>query len=112
MGSANTDAIIARMNAGSVASSDYAAGAARGYTGGGYTDWFLPSKDELNAMYLYKASIPPELTAAYGFASGDYWSSSQFNANSAWIQWFGVGGDQFNGNKNATSQRVRPIRAF
>jgi hypothetical protein len=103
MGAANTTAIIARMNAGSVTTSLYAAGLARGYTGGGKTDWFLPSKDELNQLYLQK-------TVVGGFAAGIYWSSSQIDANGAWAQAFG-GGDQGLGNKNVTLT-VRPVRAF
>ena len=48
-GMSNTNAIIASH--GETATS-YAAGLARAYTGGGYTDWYLPSKDELNQIYL------------------------------------------------------------
>jgi hypothetical protein len=103
MGAANTTAIIARMNAGSVATNAYAAGLARAYTGGGKTDWFLPSKDELNQLYLQK-------TVVGGFAAAYYWSSSQDYANVAWLQGF-VNGFQGNGNKlNALG--VRPVRAF
>ena len=50
-GSANTDAII---NVQGPTETSYAAGLARAYTGGGHIDWFLPSKDELNKMYLNK----------------------------------------------------------
>ena len=50
-GSANTDAIIDAQGA---TETSYAAGLARAYAAGGYTDWFLPSKDELNKMYLKK----------------------------------------------------------
>ena len=53
-GSANTDAII---NVQGATETSYAAGLARAYTGGGYTDWFLPSQDELNKMYLNRATI-------------------------------------------------------
>jgi hypothetical protein len=51
---------------------------------------FLPSKDELNALYAQR-------TVVGGFAAEDYWSSSQFDAVIAWNQYFDVGG-QFNVN--------------
>ena len=47
-GEENTIAIIDAQ--GGIATS-YAAGVARSYRGGGFDDWFLPSKDELNQMY-------------------------------------------------------------
>jgi uncharacterized protein (TIGR02145 family) len=50
----------------------------------GYTDWYLPSKDELNKLYLNKNLIG-------GFASGHYWSSSQYGSWDAWIQTFSSG---------------------
>ena len=125
MGSANTDAIIARMAAGSVSSSDYAAGLASAYAGvdGLTTGWFLPSKDELNAMcnYSRNPTTPPTgtctgaqnvafSTGAYGFASDCCWSSSQYNATTAWDQGFS-GGGQGSGSKGS-AVRVRPVRAF
>jgi len=103
MGAANTNAIIARMNAGSVATNAYAAGLTRAYTGGGLNDWFLPSQDELNQLYLQR-------TVVGGFAAGDYWSSSQVDANNARVQFFGDG-DQDNDDK-FFANRVRPVRAF
>jgi hypothetical protein len=126
MGAANTNAIIARMNDGIVTSpANYAAGLARAYTGGGKTDWFLPSQDELNAMCNYSrnpaAPAAPTVRCAgiqdgafdggaFGFAAADYWSSSQYDASFAWFQFFGSG-SQSNGFKN-NPPNVRPVRAF
>ena len=124
MGEENTNAIIARMNDGIVTEpAGYAAGLARGYTNNGLTDWFLPSRDELNAMcnYSRNPTTPPTgtctgtqnatfATGAFGFAADFYWSSSQGDASGAWYLSF-VNGIQNFANKNFTD-RVRPVRAF
>ena len=131
MGAANTDAVIARMNALTptpVTTTAYAAGLARGYSpvvsGVTINDWFLPSKDELNAMcnYSRNPTTPPTGTCTgtqnVAFAGGDfgfdetvsYWSSSQVYATVAWYQYFD-NGFQSNDNKLLTD-RVRPVRAF
>ena len=50
-----------------------AAQVAQYYKGGGQTDWFLPSKDELDALYYYS-----NRAAIGGFTPGGwYWSSTQ-----------------------------------
>jgi len=71
---------------------------------GGYCDWFLPSKDELNLMF--------DTLKQRGLDHFDlwYWSSSQIDAYSAWGQWFTYGG-QDNGSKDST-YTVRAVRAF
>ena len=79
------------------------------YVAGGYSDWFLPSKNELNEMYTYSL-VGGFNTATYGFASDAYWSSSQTIAVSAWFQDL-VNGDQDDGDK-VNALRVRPVRAF
>ncbi len=58
-----------------------------------YTDWFLPSKDELFSMYLNKATINTTAIANGGsaFASSDYWSSSEYTSTQAWGRDFGNG---------------------
>jgi hypothetical protein len=99
-GLSNTNTII--TNQGAVATS-YAAGLARAYTGGGYTDWYLPSKDELNKLYLNKVAIG-------GFFGSTYWSSTEFSINTAWVQGF-FGDAQYLGYKNDTDY-VRAVRAF
>jgi hypothetical protein len=87
-GFSNTNNIIASQ--GGIATS-YAAGVARSYTGGGYTDWYLPSKDELNKLYLNRVAIGGFISNSNGL----YWSSSEnqdYPYHSAWLQDFSNGG--------------------
>lgn len=70
---------------------------------GGYGDWYLPSKGELNQLYLNRAVVG-------GFASDYYWSSSEYGSGDAWVQHFASGG-QYGGGKFVTF-RVRAVRAF
>ena len=72
---------------------------------GGYSDWFLPSKDELNLMY-----VNLKLYALGGFADGYYWSSSEFDAYYAWFQFFYSGFQLYSSKFNTF--RVRAVRAF
>ena len=99
-GSANTDRVIAQNGAGI----DYAAGLARAHAGSGFTDWYLPSRDELDTPYLNRSTIG-------GFASAAYWSSSEAGTNTAWYQDLGNGvqGDSF--GKHST-YLVRAVRRF
>ncbi len=108
-GSANTTAIISAQGG---TETSYAAGLARAYTGGGYTDWFLPSKDELNKMYTNRATINTTAAANSGsdFVSDYYWSSTENNSTTAWGHNFGSG-TQFNLNK-PYGNSVRAVRAF
>jgi len=107
-GSANTTAIISAQGA---TETSYAAGLARAYNGGGYTDWFLPSKDELNKMYTNRATINTTAAANSGsdFSTNDYWSSTERDSSTAWLQDFNNG--QYYANKNRTLN-VRAVRAF
>jgi hypothetical protein len=98
-GLANTNAIIAAQGSGS-----YAASIARDYNGGGYTDWYLPSKDELNQLYVNSAAIGG-FTGIFG-----YWSSTEYDYGSAWGQNFSNGG-QDDGDKYGFAY-VRAVRAF
>ena len=68
-----------------------------------YSDWFLPSKDELNKMFVNK-------TAIGGFTNNYYWSSSEASINNAWAQDFNTGG-QYGNSRNVPSY-VRAIRTF
>jgi hypothetical protein len=108
-GAANTDAIISVQGA---TETDYAAWLARAYTGGGYTDWFLPSKEELNKMYSKKADINTTAATNGGsdFSTNSYWSSTEFDNGAAWVQYFS-NGYQYASPKGNTAS-VRAVRAF
>jgi hypothetical protein len=78
----------------------------------GYNDWFLPSKDELNAMYQNKAIIETTAIANGGtaFIVDFYWSSSESNFDKAWEQYF-PNGNQFPDFKDY-NDAIRAVRAF
>jgi len=125
-GVTNTEAMV------STACSSGAGNSAVAYTGGGYSDWFLPSKDELNAMCVYSenpnapasaltactgAQDPTFSASAFGFADAVgldfYWSSSQGNVvpiSTAWLQDFFVGTPV--AVPKIGTYRVRPVRSF
>jgi hypothetical protein len=80
-----------------------------------YGDWFLPSKDELNAMYLNKAAINATAIANGGsaFADNFYWSSTEQGSSqgyTAWAQYF-ISDYQTEIGKTA-SYPVRAVRSF
>ncbi len=97
-GAANTTAIVASQGAGS-----YAAKLCDDLVLNGYSDWYLPSRDELNKLYLNKRAVG-------GFATYFYWSSSEDYAYYAWYQYFGVGSQYFDIKFNYF--HVRAVRAF
>lgn len=72
------------------------------YNGGSYGDWYLPSKYELNLLYLQRTII--------GGLSGGYWSSTEIVAANSWSQNF-TDGVQSSSVKT-TVLKVRGIRAF
>jgi hypothetical protein len=109
-GTANTNAIITQNGPGMTG---YAAGLARSYNGGGYSDWYLPSRDELNQLYNNRLAINATAVANGGtaFAAAPYyWSSSEGDFYDAWQQMFG-NGSQSDHAKSDTCL-VRAVRLF
>lgn len=86
------------------------------YANNGFSDWFLPSKDELNELCKY-AQKPEGQTSCgggtprTGFSTGLYWSSSEKHEFSAWFQDFNYG-NQFNDEKDFNALYVHPVRSF
>lgn len=79
----------------------------------GNDDWFLPSKDELDALYQHQAIINETAVENNGdpfLNGGRYWSSSHDLDNTVWVQYFNTG--QQDGVLKDTKHYVRAIRAF
>lgn len=98
-GNSNTLKIVTLQGAGT-----YAAKLCYDMVAGTYTDWYLPSCDELNKLYRNRNAIG-------GFANYYYWSSSEDNANYAWLQDFSTGKQMVN-NYKGSPVYVRAIREF
>lgn len=101
VGTGKADTVVIVQACGSAS----AAGRAASYRGGGKSDWFLPSRDELDQLYLQRLAVG-------GLGGGVYWSSSQNRAfaPAAFCQTFASGakGDNYKDDGGL----VRPVRAF
>ncbi len=115
-GKTNTASLIAKMGSEAYSKetgSDktrYAALAAAYYNGGGYSDWFLPSDNELAILNelerLGKGNIKTE-------ASDCYWSSTEYDGTKARSGSIFSGGGYASGpNERSSSYFVRPFRSF
>lgn len=76
--------------------------ACNGLSYGGYDDWYLPNKEELNAMYQKKSSIG-------GFSDTYYWSSTERGSDKAYRQYF-YDGYQSGDYTKVHTYRVRCVR--
>jgi hypothetical protein len=118
LGYKNSLAIVAQGN-----DTTTAAGAARAYSGGSQSDWYLPSTAELNLLCQWARNVAQSVTtpctggtlntgtgASGGFSTLFYWSSSESDASYAGFQYFDLG------LQTATLKGsifyVRPVRAF
>jgi uncharacterized protein (TIGR02145 family) len=105
-GFANTNTIITSQGA-STGGYTYAAALARNYTSGGFTDWYLPSQNELNQLYLNRVAIGG-FTNAYNY----FWASTEVDASNAKLQNFLSGGAVLDFSKSATGGTVRAVRTI
>ena len=81
---------------------------AKNFRGGGYSDWYLPTKDELNLVYKNLRKT--------GKISGNswHWSSSAYDNDYAWPQRFSDGdqGSYYGDRYKGRTKSVRAVRAF
>lgn len=113
-GAANTTTIVAKLGTGST----YAARTCNelSVTGGFTSNWFLPSgsvtNSQINCLYNNRNVIATGSVAAggAGFASANYWSSTEASAANAWRLNFSNGVQGSGGKVNLF--RVRCSRAF
>ena len=103
-----------------------AAGAARAYSGGSKSDWYLPTTAELNLLCQWNRGVTQDVTTqctgsylnintgtgatGSGFDREYYWSSSEKNSGNGWQTDFNDGFQDYDDKPDA--QAVRPIRAF
>lgn len=94
-GQANTTAIV------NGCTGNHAARVCDQLTLNGFSDWYMPSSDELRILMTSSSIV--------GIVSGDYWSSTQTSASNA--ESFYIGGSYLYTDKN-TTYNIRPIRSF
>lgn len=103
--------------------------AVKSYRGGGYSDWYIPSRVELNELCKFARGarnrsgwwgVQCDSTGELGddFTSDIFWSSSQSGTGLAWAQLFDVSdrvnepiGTRITLRKDQVAE-VRPIRSF
>ena len=108
-GQAATDAIVSHMDGKGITGT--AAQLCDALSHNGFEDWFLPSKDELNAVWDNTVDDGSGGNSGVGgFAAENYFSSSEVDSDRASAQNFN------NGLPHTTSKdfsfRVRAVRAF
>ncbi len=102
-GLSNTNLIISSQGAGTT----YAAGLAKAYSNGGYSNWYLPSYSELLA-------IIPNIGSLGIFNRSHYWTSTEYDSYNAYKMYFGnnPGSIATPSQKNIAQAGVRAVRSF
>jgi hypothetical protein len=108
-GYANTLAMVAQSN-----QVNRAGTRTRSYSGGGKSDWFLPSKDELNQLWInrsYVSGIDPvaQGLSAYRVSSSE---TTLYPATNVFATFWPNGNQGSSGEGKSGNLTVRPIRAF
>ena len=88
-----------------------ASSTASSYTGGGFTNWYLPTRDELSAMYLNLHTAGMGSFTASN--SSPYWSRTNYSTYSSYYyyRYFG-NGNEGNSYSGVSYGYVRAVRSF
>jgi hypothetical protein len=101
-GLANSNFIVAQTG-----HTDSAAKTCLDYSDGTYSDWFLPSENEVSLMYTKL-----KLNSIGGFGSYVYSSSSEYDASYVWYVSFSSGTQYHDDTKSGFPNPVRAVRTF
>ena len=113
-GQAATDAIVLHMEGEEITgtAAQLCDALEHEHEGTTYKDWFLPSKSELKAIWDNIVDDGSGSNSGVGgFASEDYWSSSEYNSGEAWKRSFS-NGYQGDAGRKSNPKWVRAARAF
>ena len=115
-GQANTNAIVAQAGA----ESTYPAGLCDAYINtdygtGVFSDWYLPSRGELNDLWNSLKAVQKALdsdgnSATTAISKDFYWSSTEYPNDYSWYYYFGSG--YAYSNYKGGNGSVRAVRAF
>lgn len=99
-GSANTRRIVQRCS-----EAESIIEVVNSYSENGYSDWFIPSRAELDLMWinLHEQGLGD-------FQPEFYWSSTEQDGDSGWGMYFGTGNQR--SLPKWLKERVRPVRTF
>lgn len=103
-GASNTNLIVAHEGTGT-----YAARLCYDYTSGGYSDWYLPSNDELEKLYQMYLLGYGTFDWSDGFPP-KWWSSTEYDASNAYVLDFST--HTLGPRSKIAGVHVRPIRYF
>ena len=109
-GYANTKAIATQNGTYNSSTNKYEAGVTQAYSTNGFSDWYMPAKDELVALNTYELNAGnPNSWFTYG---NFFNSSSEYSASKIWGIGMWAGATVGNGVNKSDNNWVIPIRAY